>query len=222
MLDDVDRDGVVPATVPETLRVIDVYADVGCPFTHVGLRRLAAERQARGRPDVVLAVKAWPLELVNGRALEPSVIAEEVEALRASVAPDLFAGFDPARWPASSLPALALTTAARALGPRGAETVAMALRTALFEQGLDVADPEVLGRVAADHGLGSVDIDAAHEQVLAEWHEGQRRGVIGSPHFFVDESDVFCPTLRISHTDGGFAVEVATAELVEFMDRCFA
>lgn len=48
------------------------------------------------------------------------------------------------------------------------------------------------------------------------------RGVIGSPHFFVGETDVFCPTLRISHTEGRFDIEVATVELGAFMDRCFA
>ena len=208
--------------VPETRRVIEVFADVACPFTHVGLRRLVAERQARARPDVVLVANAWPLELVNGHALDAAVIAQEVEALRASVAPELFTGFDPERWPASSLPALSLTAAARGLGPRVAEAVALAVRTALFEEGLDVADREVLDRIGADHGLATAAVDAGHDLVLAEWEEGRRRGVIGSPHFFVDETDVFCPSLRISHVDGRFDIEVATAELVGFFDRCFA
>ncbi len=34
--------------------------------------------------------------------------------------------------------------------------------------------------------------------VLADWHEGQRRGVLGSPHFFCGDTDVFCPSLDIT------------------------
>ena len=33
------------------MTVIEVYADITCPFTHVGLHRIAAERDARGRHD---------------------------------------------------------------------------------------------------------------------------------------------------------------------------
>ena len=50
-------------------------------------------------------------------------------------------------------------------------------------------------------------------QVEAEWQEGRDRGVIGSPHFFLGDTDVFCPTLRISHTEDHFDIEVATVEL---------
>ena len=32
--------------------------------------------------------------------------------------------------------------------------------------------------------------------------EGQGRGVIGSPHFFLTSGSVFCPTLRITRDDG--------------------
>ena len=222
MLEPMDDHPTGPDAGPDPGRVIDVFADVVCPFTHVGLRRLVAERTARGRGDVVLAVKAWPLELVNGRPLEASFVAEEVRALQVRVAADLFAGFDPQRWPGSSLPALALTAAARRAGPRVAEAVALAVRTALFEDGLDVADPGVLGQIAAAHGVDPFDVEAGREQVEAEWQEGRDRGVIGSPHFFVGETDVFCPTLRISHTEGRFDIEVATVELGAFMDRCFA
>lgn len=47
------------------VRVVEVFADITCPFTHVGLRRLVRHRESVGRNDVVLRVRAWPLELVN-------------------------------------------------------------------------------------------------------------------------------------------------------------
>ena len=56
--------------------VIEVFADVACPFTHIGLRRLVEQRAALGRDDVTLLVRAWPLELVNGKPLDPAFIYE--------------------------------------------------------------------------------------------------------------------------------------------------
>ena len=85
--------------------VIEVFADVGCPFTHVGLRRMVDRRDELGRTDVVLRVRAWPLEHVNHTPLDPAFIAEEVAAIRVQVAPDLFTGFVPGAFPATSLPA---------------------------------------------------------------------------------------------------------------------
>ena len=67
--------------------VIEVFADVACPFTHVGLRRFADRRAELGRHDVTLRVRAWPLEVVNGQPLDPRFIAEEIEDIRQQVAP---------------------------------------------------------------------------------------------------------------------------------------
>ena len=52
-----------------------------------------------------------------------SFIAEEVEDIRGSVAPDLFTGFDPARFPTTTLSALALTSRAYAQSPATGEAV---------------------------------------------------------------------------------------------------
>ena len=100
----------------DAAKVIEVFADVVCPFTHVGLKRLVAYRKKRGRDDVVLEVHAWPLELVNGELVPRDLLVEEVAELRAGVAPELFAGFDPTLFPMTSLPAFAL--AARAVPSR--------------------------------------------------------------------------------------------------------
>ena len=72
-------------------------------------RRAAPPRRSTtssSRSTVVLRVRAWPLELVNGEPLAADLVAEEVRELREQVAPDLFAGFDPTRFPATSLPAM--------------------------------------------------------------------------------------------------------------------
>jgi predicted DsbA family dithiol-disulfide isomerase len=60
--------------------VLEVFADVLCPFTHVGLRRLISERARRGRDDVVVRVRAWPLELVNGEPLSAALVTDSTDA----------------------------------------------------------------------------------------------------------------------------------------------
>jgi predicted DsbA family dithiol-disulfide isomerase len=180
---------------------IEVFADVRCPFAHVGLRRLAEHRKGRGSA-VPLWIRAWPLELVNDAPLDADLIAREVVALRAQVAPDLFVGFDPRRFPSTSVPALALTAGAYAVGPEVGERVALALRWALFEEGRDISKVDVLLDIAQNAGIGlphNCEIDRVHDDLA----EGRRRGVIGSPHFFVGGSDFFCPTLEITHDDDG-------------------
>jgi predicted DsbA family dithiol-disulfide isomerase len=206
-------------------RVVEVFADVLCPFTHVGLRRLVASREALGRRDPVLRVHAWPLELVNGEPLDAGLVAEEVEALRSSVAKHLFSGFDPSRWPASSLPALALAARGYRLGDRAGERVSLALRDAVFERGRDVADPAVLASIARSCDL---DPPASREErerdleaVLDDFAAGRARGVIGSPNFFIDGESFFCPNLRIERVGSELQVAIDRAALADFLGACF-
>jgi predicted DsbA family dithiol-disulfide isomerase len=201
--------------------VIEVFADIGCPFTHVGLRRLVDERAARGRDDVVMRVRAWPLEIVNGRPLDPTFIAEEIDDIRGQAAPDLFTGFDVDAFPATSIPALAVTAAAYLVDDRTGEAVALAIRDLLFERGQDVADPTVLAAVAHDHGV-DVPVDA-DQLVLADHHEGVARGVIGSPHFFVAAGGFFCPALDVSRdANGHLRVHADPAGFDAFLTTVFA
>lgn len=182
------------------MTTIEVFADVWCPFTHVGLRRLVQRREASGS-TVTLRVRAWPLELVNGHPLDAAFIGEEIVDLRAQVASDLFLGFDEARFPGSTLPALALAEAAYRVGEETGEAMSLALRDALFEQGRDVGDPAVLDELASAHGVPPVEaVDVA--AVSASLDEGRARGVVGSPHFFTPSGGFFCPALDIRRVDG--------------------
>jgi hypothetical protein len=67
---------------------LEMFADIACPFTHVGLRRFAALREARGTTAPRLRVRAWPLELVNGRPFDGPTVAPKVAALRAGPSTD--------------------------------------------------------------------------------------------------------------------------------------
>ena len=72
--------------------------------SHMSVFDVSSPAATRGL-DVGLRLRAWPLELVNDAPLDADLIADEVAALRAHVAPDLFAGFDPQHFPKTSLPA---------------------------------------------------------------------------------------------------------------------
>jgi predicted DsbA family dithiol-disulfide isomerase len=201
--------------------IIEVFADVRCPFTHVGLRRFVDRREQLHRPDVRLHVLAWPLELVNGEPLDPDLIDEEVAELRTQVAPDLFGGFSRAAIPTTSLPALHLARAAYEQSAAAGERVSLALRWALFEDGRDIADPAVLADIAIDAGVAVGDLSAL-DAVIDEWREGQRRGVVGSPHFFVSGEGFFCPSLDITrNVSGALRIRVDQPSLDAFLGRCF-
>lgn len=203
------------------MTMIEVYADIACPFTHVGLRRVAGRRAELGRDDVTLRVWSWPLELVNGAPLDAHFIAEEIDVLRRSVAPDLFVGFDPAAFPATSLPAMDLARAAYSVDAATGERVSLALRTALFEEGLDVADAAVLDTIGRTHG---VTVDRARDRagVLAEYEEGRTRGVRGSPEFFAGGAAWFCPVLDIRRVEGELVVAIDEDTMTDFLHACFA
>ena len=110
---------------------VEIFADVTCPFTHVGLRLVADRLTQLG---AVCRVRAWPLEWVNGEPL--------------------------------------------------------------------AGDAEVLARIAREHGLEPPDT-AVSPAVQSDYDEGRRRGVQGSPDFFVGDDRFFCPSLDIGHDDAG-------------------
>ena len=206
------------------MTTVEVFADVLCPFTHVGLHTLIDRRTERGLDHPRLRIRAWPLELINGKPLDPDHIAAEIVALRGSVRPDLFAGFTVDSFPTTSMAAFALTAAADRTGdPVLIEEVGMALRDAVFEQGLDIGQPEVVRSVAVRYGLTPLDADATEAAVRADWDEGKGRGVVGSPHFFTpDGGGWFCPGLAISRDNVGNFVVAWKEGSQAFVDSVFS
>jgi predicted DsbA family dithiol-disulfide isomerase len=202
-----------------TQPIIEVFADVWCPFTHVGLRAVAEQRRTSGRADVGIVVRAWPLELVNGTPMTAEGAAQHAEELREQVSPDLFAQLDTDHFPTTTLPALALTARAYRQSLATGESMAFALRDAMFEHGLDIGDPSVLVSIARQHDVAEPD-DDDRASVLADWAEGQRRGVLGSPHFFCGTDNMFCPSLQITRDDAHLTIARNAERLAEFLRRC--
>jgi predicted DsbA family dithiol-disulfide isomerase len=203
------------STVVKCVAQIELFADISCPFTHVGLRRLVAERDARRSPVVVRA-RAWPLEWINGRQLAPELAAAEIAGLRAVVAPDLFRGFDTERWPRTTIPALGLAAAAYQHDLDVGERVSLRLREALFEEGRDISDEAELRAIGRAFNVEPMGPAAAEAAVRADWERGRTHGVRGSPHFFVGARGWFCPSLRIRHEGSNFDVAVDAHALDKF------
>lgn len=201
---------------------IEIFADVWCPFAHVGIRALVTRRRELGREDVDLSIRAWPLQLINSEPLDPHEVAHEVSALRAQVAGGMFVGFDEHRFPRTSLPALGLAAAAYRRDTRTGEQVSLALRDALFEEGRDISDPQVLATIADSYALGGAT-PSDDASVLADWREGQHRGVKGSPHFVCGGISEFCPSLDITKDDDGkLHIRANPDALEDFVMRCLA
>jgi predicted DsbA family dithiol-disulfide isomerase len=210
--------------------VIEVFADIWCPFTHVGLQFIDQHRQRSGRTDIGIHVRAWPLELVNGRPMDPVSTRANAAELRAQVAPELFSGYltastpaqgAPSWFPTTTLEALALAARAYRVDSATGEAVSFALRTALFEQARDISDAEVLAEIAATHGI-SLPEDVDRAAVIADWQEGQAREVIGSPHFFKGGDSKFCVALQISRDpETGLSVQPNIAAVESFFSEFF-
>lgn len=204
------------------MTVIEVFADVACPFTHVGLLQFVDRRRQLGRDDVVLHVRSWPLEIVNGRPLDPHFIAEEIDDIREQIEHPTFADFSEETFPATSMPAMTLAAHAYDRDLATGERISLALRDLLFEQGVDVADVDVLLRVADEHGVvvGRDEL-ADTARVGTDHAEGVRRHVIGSPHFFTPGGSFFCPSLDVGRDASGHLRITADRGFDAFVAACF-
>jgi predicted DsbA family dithiol-disulfide isomerase len=199
---------------------ITVFSDVSCPFAYVGFTRILALRDAIGPAAPPLRARAWPLEIVNGEPLAGPALVPKVEALRRDVAPDLFTGFDPERFPRTTLHALAAEHAAFRVGTAVGMAFSLAIRRLLFEEGADVGDPDVVARLLDAHALPRVRTED-RQAVDRDYAEGVERGVVGSPHFFTPSGDFFCPTLDIRSTGEAYEVEFDPVGFDRFIRAAF-
>ena len=201
------------------MQVIEVYADVWCPFAHVGIRRVVERRDALGA-DAVLRVQPWPLELVNGRPMDAAFIGEEVVDIRDQVAPDLFARFYEHAFPASTLPAPALVDAAYEIHLPAGERASPLVPAPLSAPARPPRSPPPPPPPARDLGVAEVT-DRHRQAVLDAWQQGTQRGVVGSPHFFTPNGAFFCPALDISRVDGHLRIRAKAGMFDEFLHAAF-
>lgn len=200
------------------MTTVEVFADITCPFTHVGLKQVIRHVEKSSQP-ITVVVRAWPLEWVNGSPLDVDAVLVKAAALTEQLGVDDFAGLTAEAWPISTIPALNLAATAYERDAAAGLAVSLELRAALFERGDDVGDPDVLARIAATHDLGAPASDAS-DSVRSDYDSGRARGVQGSPHFFVGSDGFFCPALDLGHDDDGHLTARFDADmLADFFAR---
>ena len=200
--------------------MIEVFADIWCPFAYVGLQIVRVRRDEHA-PGVPIKVRAWPLELVNGEPMSVEKTAHHVRDLRAELGLDCFNGFDAERFPTTMIPALALVAAAGRQSDTLGERASFRVREELWEAGRDIGAPDVVADLAAEFAVSVTD--AERQLVLDDWHEGEQRGVKGSPHFFCGDRDEFCPSLSLSRDPvGDLRVKPDPSRLEAFLDTCWS
>ena len=196
--------GVAPGTLV-------VFADLGCPWAHVTVRRLWTARERGGLESRVrFDIRAVPLELVNDRPTPFRSLQLELPSL-CEVEPD--AGWrlwsaEPTTWPVTTLPAMEAVEAAKEQGPEASEHLDVELRRAFFAESRCISLRSVILDVAA--GRGRVDADALADalddgrarRALLDGYWSTAGAVDGSPHVFApDGSDAHNPGIQF-HWDG--------------------
>ena len=192
---------------------IVVFADVGCPWAHVAVRRLWAARERAGLADGSLRfdLRAFPLEVVNERPTPYRTVAELEVPVLCEVEPA--AGWerwsaDLTTWPVTTLPAMEAVEAAKEQGLEASEHLDVELRRAFFGASRCISVRSVILDVAA--GCGRVDADALAEALddgrarrpLLDGYWTVASAVQGSPHLFLpDGSDVHNPGIEM-HWEG--------------------
>jgi predicted DsbA family dithiol-disulfide isomerase len=182
---------------------VDLVADLACPWCYLGLVRL--DRARAMRPD-------WPV-VVRWRPffLNPHLPPEGME--RATYARRKFGGnarqvyqriedsgrADGVAFAFESMPRTPNTTLAQRLilfaEEQGlGDAVIRALFRALFEEGRDVGQPEVLTAVAGEAGLDRHEVsaflsgDRFAREVVAAHQQAECAGIHGVPVFIVDRA----------------------------------
>jgi predicted DsbA family dithiol-disulfide isomerase len=178
--------------------VLTVFSDLHCPWAYVFSIRLRRASDGVDRPPV--AWRCWPLELVNRRGTSWQTLSQEIPVLT-QLEPDHFSPPRRETWPSTMLPAMeALKVAGELGGAAAADRFDQAARRAFFLDNRDLSLRPTLADVAAEAGLerprflDAFDGGGHRRAVVADWEEGRRRGVEGSPHAFLpDGTGVFNP-----------------------------
>ena len=203
-------------TAPGT---VTVFADIGCVWAHLALYRLHQARSRHGlENDVSFDIRAFPLDLFNGRPTPRIFYDTEIAAL-GPLDPDagwsIWVG-DPAHYPVSLLLAMEAVEAAKDQGLGLSDRFDLALRRAFIRDGRCISLHTEIVAVAGDvPGLDAGAIERSliegrcRPKVFEDFEEAKRSEVQGSPHLFLpDGSDIVNPGIenRWHGKKGGFPI----------------
>lgn len=195
--------GTKDANSPATLQV-DVIADLVCPWCYLGKRRLEEALSAVHGPSLI----SWyPFQLnpgmpATGMALEEYLASKfgDPQKLEPAMSQIAAAGaevgirfhFDKVDRVPNTLNAHRVMRLAEASGA-DASALAEEIMSAFFEQGLDIADRDVLSGLAETQGLSTrethqtLDEERSMQVVLAQEAQVRQSGVTGVPDFLINK-----------------------------------
>ena len=194
------------------MQTITLWSDVTCPWATLAVIRLHDTRRRLGLDDTVaFDLKAFPLELINGRTTPRLVVDAEIAAVGA-LAPSfgwqIWQG-ELEAYPGTVLLALEAVQAAKAQSFRASEQLDLGLRRAFFAESRNVGSRHDILDVAK--GCDAVDLEAltaalddgrARRAVIDQWHDAERSDVKGSPHVFLaDGTNLHNPGIA-THWEG--------------------
>ena len=201
---------------PVAAGTIQVWSDLLCPFTYVGLLRLRRARSRLGLDGVVqLEHRTFPLELFNGPHPRRGTDTEAVGL--GHIEPDaqfrVWAAADDL-YPHTVLLAAEAVHAASAQSLAAGEALDLALRRAFWTHSRSISHRQVILDIAGESPTGLVDVTALaaaldsgryRADVMADFAVAQTGTVAGSPTFrFADATTVTNPGIHV-HWDGPWA-----------------
>jgi predicted DsbA family dithiol-disulfide isomerase len=197
--------------VPHT---IQVWSDLGCPWSHAVVWRLHDARRRLGLDDRVrLDHHAFPLELFNN---EPTprwhidVEAPLVETIAPRAGWQPWSGPDSA-WPVTLLPPMEAVQAAKLQSLQASEALDRGLRRALYAESRCVSLRHVILEVASETDVvdvaqlsAALDDGRARRALIDDWRTAQGDEVRGSAHLFApDGTNAQNPGIEIGWEDDG-------------------
>ncbi len=182
---------------------VDVIADLVCPWCYLGKRRLAVALVAVRGPSHVRWVpfqlnpampeEGMPLaDYLRERFGNPAVLEPAMaELTRRGLAEGVNFRFDRIARIPNTLNAHRLMRFAEASGVN-TSAVAGDLLKGFFEEGLNIADRDVLAEIGKRHGMPASDVlialsdDSERRAVLAQEAQVRQTGVSGVPDFLIN------------------------------------
>ena len=181
---------------------IGVYSDYVCPFCYLGRESLRAYQETREEP---LDIDWHPFDLRSGKRGPDGEIDHSVEdgkdeeyyeqakenVRRLQEEYDVEMTLDLSR-DIDSLPAQVASYHVTETDPGHWLDFAEAIFEALWVDGRDIGDADVLADLAADAGLDADEIRSvlddpeAHERVTEQFRAAQQHGITGVPTFVYD------------------------------------
>lgn len=193
---------------------IQVWSDLGCPWSHVVVWRLHDARRRLGLEErVTLDHHAFPLELFNSEPMPRWHIDVEAPVAQ-QLAPR--AGWQPwsapdSTWPVTLLPPMEAVQAAKLQSLAASEALDRGLRRALYGESRCISLRHVILEVATETDAVDVttlaealDDGRARAALTADWAAARTDAVRGSAHVFApDGTNDENPGIGIGWEDDG-------------------